>query len=259
MTAIIGHRGGRNLWPENSLSGFRAVRTLPVDGVELDVHLSDAGELLVIHDGTLDRTTDGTGPVRALSPADRMRVRLRECAEGVPLLDEVLDVLRAGRFDIHVELKSDAQGQPYAGLAARAAEAIARAGLRDRAWLTSFDPAVLVACRAADPGLRRLISVHAASVGPAGLDAHLALAADLAGIVAVEKSLLRARQAEIARHVPDSRLCVWTVNAPEEIADWLAEGPGYLTSDDPVLALALRVRAAETGEGAAARADHAGP
>jgi glycerophosphoryl diester phosphodiesterase len=251
MTAIIGHRGGRNLWPENSLAGFRAVCALPVDGVELDVHLSDAGELLVIHDATLDRTTDGSGPAQALSPADRVRVRLRGSDEGVPLLTEVLDVLRAGTFDIHVELKSDVQGHPYAGLPERAAAAISRAGLHDRAWLTSFDPAVLAACRAVDPGLRRLMSVHAASVGPAGLDAHLAQAADLAGIVAVEKSLLRDRRGEIARRIPDSRLCVWTVNTPEEIADWLRDGPAFLTSDDPVLALALRDTAADSSDCAA--------
>ena len=58
MVMIVGHRGGRNLWPENSLSGFRKLAAMPVEGVEFDVHLTGGGELLVIHDPTLDRTTD---------------------------------------------------------------------------------------------------------------------------------------------------------------------------------------------------------
>ena len=64
MTKITGHRGARNLWPENSMTGFRNVLDLGVDAIEFDVHLTDAGELVVIHDATLDRTTDRTGPVR---------------------------------------------------------------------------------------------------------------------------------------------------------------------------------------------------
>ena len=63
MVMIIGHRGGRNLWPENSLSGFRKLRAMPVEGVEFDVHLTNDGELLVIHDPTLDRTPGHSGPV----------------------------------------------------------------------------------------------------------------------------------------------------------------------------------------------------
>ena len=55
MVMIIGHRGGRNLWPENSLSGFRKLKAMPVEGVEFDVHLTTAGELLVIHDPTLEQ------------------------------------------------------------------------------------------------------------------------------------------------------------------------------------------------------------
>jgi len=58
ITNIVGHRGARNLWPENSITGFRNVFDLAIEVVEFDVHLSDAGELLVIHDPTLERTTD---------------------------------------------------------------------------------------------------------------------------------------------------------------------------------------------------------
>ena len=52
--AIIGHRGARNLWPENSLDGFERTRALGIEGVEFDVHIARDGELVVIHDPTLD-------------------------------------------------------------------------------------------------------------------------------------------------------------------------------------------------------------
>lgn len=128
MTRIIGHRGGRSLWPENSLGGFRNLLGLPVAGVELDIHLSDAGELLVIHDPTLDRTTDATGPVRALTPQDRARVRLKNCDEGIPVLSEVLPVFADSGFEMHLEIKADAAGQPYPGLPARVLAEVDPAG-----------------------------------------------------------------------------------------------------------------------------------
>ena len=73
---IIGHRGARNIWAENSLSGFRSVCALGVDAVELDVHLSSDGEIMVIHDPLLERTTDHTGPVAHLSRAALAKVTL---------------------------------------------------------------------------------------------------------------------------------------------------------------------------------------
>ncbi len=60
---IAAHRGGAALWPENSVLAFRRAIALGVPLVELDVHLARDGGVVVIHDRTLDRTTDGTGPV----------------------------------------------------------------------------------------------------------------------------------------------------------------------------------------------------
>jgi glycerophosphoryl diester phosphodiesterase len=63
MTAIIAHRGGALLWPENSRIACVNAQALGVDQLQVDVHLSRDGEVVVIHDATLDRTTDGTGKV----------------------------------------------------------------------------------------------------------------------------------------------------------------------------------------------------
>ena len=69
MTKIlnIGHRGAKGYEPENTLISFQKALDMQVDGIELDVHLSADGEIIVIHDETIDRTTNGKGFVNALS------------------------------------------------------------------------------------------------------------------------------------------------------------------------------------------------
>ena len=68
-THIASHRGGAFLWPENSALAFRQALALPAEQLELDVHLSADGVPMVLHDATLDRTTDATGPLRARDAA----------------------------------------------------------------------------------------------------------------------------------------------------------------------------------------------
>ena len=122
MVMIIGHRGGRNLWPENSLSGFKNLAAMPVEGVEFDIHLTGDGELLVIHDPTLDRTTDRTGPVAGLRAGEHRDVLLNQSdGECIPLFADVLEIFAGTRMELHVELKADTGGTSYPGLAARAA------------------------------------------------------------------------------------------------------------------------------------------
>src|SRR5579864_8516667 len=83
----IAHRGGSRLRPENTLAAFDHAMTLGVDGLECDVHLSRDGDVVVIHDATLDRTTDASGPVVARSVGELRQVdagfRFGE-AEGFP-------------------------------------------------------------------------------------------------------------------------------------------------------------------------------
>src|SRR5919201_4383687 len=97
MPLYVAHRGGAARWPENSLTAFRGAIAGGARLLELDVHLTSDGEVAVIHDPTLDRTTSGTGPLARCTAADLRRARLRgvdgvltdDC---VPTLDEVLAV-----------------------------------------------------------------------------------------------------------------------------------------------------------------------
>src|SRR5882672_10189082 len=94
-TLLAAHRGGALLWPENSLLAFRNAVALGADFIEFDVHLSREGEVMVIHDPTLDRTTNGQGAVRDRTVAELKALRLKDRAgvvtgETVPTLDEVI-------------------------------------------------------------------------------------------------------------------------------------------------------------------------
>ena len=107
---VIGHRGAAGHAPENTLAGFRLALELGVDAVELDLHLCRDGVPVVIHDATVDRTTDGAGPVAELTSAELKRLDAgawfdREYAgERIPFFDEALGVL-AGRVPIVLEIK----------------------------------------------------------------------------------------------------------------------------------------------------------
>ncbi|MCA1368630.1 glycerophosphodiester phosphodiesterase [Bradyrhizobium sp. BRP14] len=242
MTKIIGHRGARNLWPENSLTGFRHAIELGVDAIEFDVHLTDSGELLVIHDAMLDRTARATGPVRRLTPKARATTRLRDADEAIPTLADVLAVLAPEeRLHLHVEIKVDETGTPYPNISRRVAEELQRFGVDNRAHLTSFDTSVLADCRSHAPHVARLVSVNADwAARQGGLAAFLAAVDDLVEVVAVHHELMAVEWELIRSTMPLKRLCVWTVNEEAEIRYWLNRGIGHLTSDRPDLALRLR-------------------
>ena len=114
---IIGHRGVPYEAPENTLSGFELAISQGADLIELDLHMSADWQLFVIHDDTVDRTTDGTGRVGDLA-ADELRVldagswmSPKYCGEKIPTLSEVLELI-ASRAGIVVELKHGSDQYP---------------------------------------------------------------------------------------------------------------------------------------------------
>ena len=100
----IGHRGANGYEPENTLISFQKALEMQVDGIELDVHLSADGELIVIHDETIDRTTNGSGPVNKLSSRELKQFRINDYYE-IPFLSQVFDLVDKNCF-INIELKS---------------------------------------------------------------------------------------------------------------------------------------------------------
>lgn len=100
----IGHRGARGYEAENTLASFQKAIDLKVDGIELDVHLSADGELMVIHDETVDRTTNGKGLVNSFTKTELQNFSI-EANNKIPTLSAVFDLVDRRCF-INIELKS---------------------------------------------------------------------------------------------------------------------------------------------------------
>jgi glycerophosphoryl diester phosphodiesterase len=245
MVLIVGHRGARNLWPENSLDGFRRTRELGVDGVEFDVHLSRDGEMVVIHDPSLERTTEGRGAVAVRTAAELAATPLRDAGgAGVPRLDAVLDIFAGTPIELHVEIKTDMLGRAYPGLEQRLLDVIARRGLEQRAILTCFVPEVLENVRQLAPRQRVLASLDRRSAElMGGLERALDRFAAIDDcLVAVEKGLLVDSLALCVQRLGRERLGTWVPNDAQDIADWLARPVRQITTDRPDIAVAQRER-----------------
>ncbi len=106
----IGHRGAKGHIAENTLESIQKALEIGVDMIEIDVHKCASGELWVIHDFTLDRTTDGSGEI-AKRPAGVIRKLKVEGRYKIPLLTEVLDLIE-GKCDINIELKGLNTAEP---------------------------------------------------------------------------------------------------------------------------------------------------
>ena len=106
MVVVTGHRGAGFLEPENTIRSIRRAIELGVDQVEIDVHLSRDGKLVVIHDETLDRTTNGHGFVRDYTLAELKKLDAGK-GEKIPTLQEVIDAVK-GKVMLQIELKEPA-------------------------------------------------------------------------------------------------------------------------------------------------------
>jgi len=246
---IAAHRGGARLWPENSLLAFRGALGLGVDFVETDVHLTRDGEPVLLHDPTLERTTTGTGAVRAARLADLAGVRLKgpdgaPTAEPLPRLTELLDLLAPTRVELLLEIKVDAERARYAAIEETVLGLLRARGLAGRTIVLAFEPETLARVRALDPAIRTALLI---GWGQARQDR-------LAPEEAVERArrvgathlglnhrLVDADVVAAARRV-GMPLNAWTVNEEADFRRVAALGVEIVTTDRPDLALRLAGR-----------------
>ncbi|MGH2455462.1 MAG: glycerophosphodiester phosphodiesterase [Candidatus Limnocylindria bacterium] len=160
MTLVVAHRGASTQAPENTMESFRRAVEMGADAIELDVHLTADGQLAVIHDETLERTTDGTGAVAAASMAELARLdaganhvardgtfAFRGAGLAIPTLAQVLDWLPAG-VGLVVEIKARAAAD--ATVQALMSHPVRQAG---HASVISFDEQTLDRALELDPDL----------------------------------------------------------------------------------------------------------
>ena len=157
MSLIYGHRGASGYAPENTLEAFRLAMEMGADGFELDVHMSRDGALVVIHDESVDRTTDGTGLVRDLTLAQLQALDAScgmEAYKGakIPTLGEVFDLIRDTRHIVNVEVKTDEWFYPQ--IEEKCLALAKEKGVEDRILYSSFNHYTLMKLRQLKPDVK---------------------------------------------------------------------------------------------------------
>ena len=237
---IIGHRGFKKKYPENTLAGFRAAMDTGVPMIELDVTLSRDRKLVVIHDDTLDRTTNGHGPV-----GDQTLEQLKRLDAGswfhsdfkgerLPQLVEVLKMVK-GRGMINIEIKSNAyeSHHPPDAIEKQVVDLVMQENAADKILISSFNAEILqqiseiagrpeLALISSEPADEHTLefcrNIHAFSWHPD----HR---------VATEDQVKR-------MHAAGIRVFPYTVNTFEDYAAMRAMGVDGIITDDPEAAKA---------------------
>ena len=238
------HRGGALLWPENSLLAFGNALALRADYLELDVHLSRDGEVMVIHDPTLDRTTTGTGPLRERTLAELGALRLKDrggavVEERIPTLDQVVVLAAAGKRQILLEIKPDERGRRYPEIEEKVFAVLDRHRFTPFTVVMAFEGDTWRRVRKLRPDAR-VAALYSARELPAVSVTPEIETLRQAGVVFVglEQTLVTAEVAKQAR-LAGLTLGVWTVNERDAIARFIDQGVGVVITDRPDLAKEL--------------------
>lgn len=242
MILNVAHRGASAQAPENTMAAFERAVECGADAIELDLHISRDGELVIIHDDTLDRTTDGQGPVHAFSLQELKRLDAgrwfgeRFADQRIPTLTEVLDRF-AGKIPLALEIKAGSAF--FQGIEEKVLSVLREHRVIPQVAVASFDHYALLRLKELEPDLRtaallvgRPVSMSALA-GPAKADA-IALDCCLATHTEVE-----------ACHAAGLQLVVWVVNEPARMRHFIDLGVDGIITDRPDL---LRQTLAEHGE-----------
>jgi glycerophosphoryl diester phosphodiesterase len=248
---VIGHRGNRAFAPENTLESLLEAVALGADALEFDLRVSRDGQLVVFHDPTLERTTDGHGPLAQRSVAELKRLDAgahftRDGGRSYPwrgrgvtvsTFDEIADALPRSLPCI-IELKT-----PAATEALR--QAVRRHGMASRIIVAGFDPQATRPLRGAGFALGASTPDVLALLPPALLRMRATPRHVQALCIPQRWHGLAVPIAALARTLRGSGAVthVWTVNAPAEALQLWRAGVQGVISDDPALMLAARTRA----------------
>jgi glycerophosphoryl diester phosphodiesterase len=196
----IGHRGVMGVEPENTLRSFVAAERAGLDLIELDLHLSKDGALVVMHDAEVDRTTDGTGPIAEKTLAE-LRALDAGRGERVPVFEEVLDAVKA---PLQAEIKDVAAARTLA-------EVMHRRDLAGRVVVLSLHDEAIAEIARLVPGVRTaLVASHY------GTDVVERAVTAGAATVCLNIRRLTLEIVEHARKA-DLRIIGWVVNTPEHL------------------------------------------
>jgi glycerophosphoryl diester phosphodiesterase len=213
----VGHRGARAYEPENTLRSFKKALELGVNAVELDVRVTKDGEVVVIHDAEVERTTNGKGLVNELTLKEIKQLNT-EKDEKIPTLEEALDFLDK-KLKVLIELKET-------GLEAKVLNTVQKKGLEKNVIIVSFLEETLRKVRELNEKVETgLINVKNKNQVKSATELkanYLLPFYRFTHTADVQKA-----------HQNGLKVIVWTINKPEEVADYTKKGVDGITSDTP--------------------------
>ena len=243
----VAHRGGAQLAPENTLAAFLNALTLPIDAIELDVHLSRDGHVVVIHDNHVHKRTNGSGNLLDLDLAYLRRLDAAAHHPGgwpepqrIPTLSEVLE-LANGRTQVYIEIKTSKRRrtyEPYPYIAEKVVELVHQAGMLDQVLVISFDWKILPVIKSIEPKIETGMIVSNKVWNPRTMDG-LQLLVERAGEygcawINMDYKLFTPEMPQMV-HNNGLRLGLWTVNSEADMLCFAAARVDSLTSDRPDL------------------------
>lgn len=207
---VWAHRGASGYAPENTIEAFRKAVEMEADGVELDVQLSKDGQLVVIHDETLDRVSGISGNVRDFTLSQLKEIDVSKPIEGyhtvrIPTLAEVMEELKPTGLTINIELKTGLFFYPC--LEEKVDALISGLGMEDKIWISSFNHKSVLRMKALRPRIKAGFLIQDVLVDAAGYAKYYGMEAiHPACYFMQEKGLIKnCRKQGIAVHL-------WTVN-----------------------------------------------
>lgn len=232
---IFAHRGVSKHYPENTLAAFQAAAKLPIAGVELDVHMTQDGEVVVIHDEKINRTSNGKGFVKDMTLAQLRTFDFGSWfnkkfkGEKIPILREVLEVFENTNHFINIELKSDVF--VYAGLEEAVLREVKEKNMQSRVIISSFDHTAIVRMKKIAPAI-------ACAVLFSNITMHPETYRKALGIEALHVSRHVARRRPIREAIEQGAIVrAYTVNRVEEARQLAEIGINSIFTDDPMLFL----------------------
>jgi glycerophosphoryl diester phosphodiesterase len=243
---IVAHRGASSTRPENTLAAFEEAIRLGAPVVELDVRLSRDGRAVVMHDATVDRTTDGTGAVHELSAAElgSLNAGTADAPERVPVLADALDML-SGRAGVALEIKN-LPGEPAfetdGESLVRATHAeLERTAFEGPVLVVSFNPASVAASKAIAPEVPTGFLVFEPVTPPEALAHAVAAGHDM--VLPSSRDLVREEETYVSgAHDAGVRVGTWTVDDEPTMEKLFGWGVDAVASNRPALAVAVRDR-----------------
>ena len=248
---VIAHRGASMFAPENTIAAFELAVEMGADAIELDTMLTADGTPIVIHDQSLERTTNGNGNVASKMVAEiklldaGSKFDARFAGEQIPTLEEVFSAV-GNKVLINVELKNYAS--PFDHLPETVVALVVKKGLSDRVLLSSFNPIALMKAKRASGKIRR-----AAIIGGGPIIVRGVIEA-FTNYYALHPAASLVNQGMIDKHhAAGNKINVWTVNEESEMKKFLSMGVDGLITDQPDIAkkviLELRDRKGMTNGG----------